>query len=410
MTKTPKQMPNVNPDSLSCPNCGTVIAIGELMSHQVAERVRSEMKSEIVAAQEEVSRREDSLRDATIRNNQVVSDAVTARLLQMRKDVEAEVKEATLAEIEALRSDVQSVEKILAVARGTEIALRTKTADLERKVSDIDVEVARKVDEARAQIGQQVAERVATDHRLALADRDRQLSSLTDTIAILQQKLEQGSQQHQGETAELLIEELLRSSFPLDSVEPVPKGVNGADCVHRVVSRSGLACGSIIFEVKRTKAFNSDWPGKLRADQRVAKSEIAVLISQALPEGVKTFSPIDNVWVCGIDHVVPLVTALRSQLVAVSQAVAMDTGKKDKAAVIYEWISGPHFKQRIEAIVEAFTEMQSDIAEERRVSERRWARREKQVQTVINSTSGMYGDLQAMVGSSLEQIKLLEAR
>ncbi len=399
-----------SPDHLSCPNCGHQIAIGELMQHQVAERVRSEMAGQLAEAQQEITRREQQV----VAERTQIDLAVASQVASAKREIEAmavaDAGRAVAAEKEATRQQLETLTRNLREAQATEVSLRKQTAQLEDRAAQLDVEVARRVDEARAEIGQQVATRVETDHRLALADRDRQLAMLTDTVAVLQSKLEQGSQQAQGETLELEIEKMLRATFALDSIEPVPKGVQGADVVHRVVSRSGLACGAIIWEVKRTKTFNEDWIAKLRADQRVARCEVAVLVTATMPEGVRYFCHMDGVWVCSVECAEVLAVALRHQIVEVSQSVAINYGKKNKQEVVYEYLAGQGFRQRIEAIVEAFTEMEADIAEERRVSERRWAKREKQVRQVVASTAGMYGDLQGMIGSSLEQIKLLEAK
>ena len=53
--------------------------------------------------------------------------------------------------------------------------------------------------------------------------------------------------------------------------------------------------------------------------------------------------------------------------------------------------------------------MQEDLQEERRIAEKRWSKREKQLQRVVLNTSGMYGDLQGLIGSSLEEIPALTA-
>ena len=226
----------------------------------------------------------------------------------------------------------------------------------------------------------------------------------------LHRKLQQGSQQTQGEVLELELEQLLRTHFPLDQIESVPKGIGGADVIQRVVSKSGNFCGTIVWESKRTKAWSEGWPQKLKDDQRAVKAEIAVLVSEILPKDCKNFGQCDGIWVSNSQCAVGLAAALRVQLVEVAMTKLAAVGKNEKMETLYQYLSGSEFRQRVEAIVEAFVAMQEDLQEERRVTERRWAKREKQIQKVISNTSGMYGDFQGLIGSSLQTIPSLTAQ
>lgn len=118
-------------------------------------------------------------------------------------------------------------------------------------------------------------------------------------------KAEQGSQQLQGEVQEPELEALLSGTFPQDTIEPVPKREHGGDMLHRVVGPLGQTCGTILWETKRTKNWSDGWLAKLRDDQRAAKAELAVLVSQVLPKEVETFDLIDGVWVTHPRAVVP---------------------------------------------------------------------------------------------------------
>jgi hypothetical protein len=224
----------------------------------------------------------------------------------------------------------------------------------------------------------------------------------------LRRKLQQGSQQTQGEVLELELEELLRAEFPFDHIEPVPKGMNGADLVQRVHNKTGHCCGTVVWESKRTKGWSDAWIQKLKDDLRLVKGDIAVIVSEALPKDIDNFGQLKGVWVTGRSCALSLAAALRCMLIEVSTTRAAAICKNEKMEVLYSYLSGSEFKQRVEAIVESFIEMQEDLQEERRVTERRWSKREKQIQRVITNTSGMYGDLQGLIGSSLRTIAALE--
>jgi hypothetical protein len=222
------------------------------------------------------------------------------------------------------------------------------------------------------------------------------------------QKAEQGSQQLQGEVQELELEQLLRGKFPFDLIEPVPKGEFGGDALHRVNSPAGVACGSILWESKRTRNWSDGWLPKLRDDQRRAKAEICVLVSQVLPKGVETFDLADGVWVTSPRAAIPVAIMLRQGLLEVSQTRALSQGQQTKAEMVYQYLTGPRFKQRVEAIVEAFSTMQDDLDKERKVITKQWAKRQEQIERVMGATVGMYGDLQGIAGKSLQEIDGLE--
>lgn len=397
-------------EELKCPNCGHDIPIGEVLSHQIAEKVREEGKADLVAMQEEITAREKALAEKEKRNEEAVNTRVISLVAREKERLETVAQEGAQAELDALREQLGSKSKLLEKANATEVALRRQAAELEERAQGLDVEVARKVDEAKAEVLRKAQEWHLSEHQLDIAAKNKQIEDALSQVASLQLKLEAGSQQLQGEVLEIEIEKVLSATFPLDTISEVPKGVNGADVLHRIMTRSGKACGTIIWEVKRTKTFNDDWIAKLKADQRVAKSEIAALVTTAMPDGMRYFGQIDGVWVCSVLCVEVMAAALRAQLIEVSDVAAMNAGREEKAEVIYDYITGQGFRQRVEAIVSAFSEMEVDMAEERRVFERRMAKKEKQVRTVISSTAGMYGDLQATIGSSMESIKLLEAK
>ena len=208
---------------------------------------------------------------------------------------------------------------------------------------------------------------------------------------------------------ELQIEELIRTNFPADSIEPVPKGVNGADVVHRVYNRRGDASGVIVWELKNNKAWSDGWVQKLKDDLRLVKGDVAILVTEVLPKGVENFSLYNGIWVTNPQCALGLAIALRGQLIEVAMTKLSTVGKNEKMEVLYQYLSGSEFRQRVEAIVESFVDMQKDLQTERRATEQRWAKREKQIQRVIGNTAGMYGDLQGLIGTSLQAIPALSA-
>jgi hypothetical protein len=216
------------------------------------------------------------------------------------------------------------------------------------------------------------------------------------------------SQQLQGEVQELALEGLLRQKFPRDAFDPVPKGEFGGDLIQHVVGPTGQICGSILWEAKRTKNWSDGWLAKLREDQRAAKADVALLVSHALPKGLQSFDFIDGVWVAEPPCAVPVAIALRESLIALSAARLAGEGQQTKMELVYQYLTGPRFRHRIEAVVERFSDMQADLDRERKAMMRLWAKREEQIRAVVEATAGLYGDLQGIAGRSLLEINGLE--
>jgi len=201
---------------------------------------------------------------------------------------------------------------------------------------------------------------------------------------------------------------LLSAKFPLDQIHPVPKGEHGGDVLQHVAGLFGQACGTILWESKRTKTWSDGWLVKLREDQRQAKAELAVIVSQALPKEVDTFDLIDGVWVTHPRSALPVAMALRQSLMEVAAVRQATEGQQTKMEMVYDYLMGPRFRQRVQAIVEAFSTMQEDLDKERKVIMRQWAKREEQINRVMQATVGMYGDLQGIAGTTLQEIEGLE--
>jgi hypothetical protein len=238
--------------------------------------------------------------------------------------------------------------------------------------------------------------------------KDTQIESLGRTVEELKRKLEQGSQQTQGEAFELELENLLRGKFPLDIIEPVPKGETGGDIVHTVNGQLGAPAGVILWELKNTKKWSDTWLPKLRDNKHAAKADVALIISTALPKGIETFDLVDGVYVAHPKCAVPVALTLRQGLLEIVNARTAQLGQQSKAEQVYQYLTGPRFKQRIEAVVERFKDMREDIDKERKFMVKAWAKREAQVSAMIESTVGMVGDLHGIVGQAMPEISTID--
>lgn len=412
--------------TIVCPKCGTEVPLTESLAAPFIEATRRQYEQRISAQDEEIAKRETDLHEkekALTRERreieQQVSDLVEKQLADERTKIIAdESKKAKLAsasEIEAKGREVEGLKEVLATnnqklaeAQKAQAELLKKQRELDDAKRELDLTIEKRVQENLADVRSQAKREAEEAERLKVAERDQKIASMQRTIEELQRKAEQGSQQLQGEVQELELERLLHAKFPYDTIEPVPKGESGGDTIQRVVSQTGVMAGSILWEAKRTKNWSNGWLAKLREDQRAAKADISILISQALPEGVETFDVIDSVWVAHPRVLIPVATVLRNTLLEVSTARLINEGQQTKAEMVYQYLTGPRFRQRVEAIVEAFSSMQEDLDKERKAIMKQWAKRSEQIERVMSATVGMYGDLQGIAGKSLQEIDGLE--
>jgi len=394
-------------DDIKCPNCGHRIPVTEAIFHQIADRTREEFRAEAIEQQKLIAAKERKIKERESAVDRTIQERVAAAQAKFQLDATKHARDAVSVELEALRQQADEKQKQLKAAQDAELELRKQKRALEDRENSLAIDMQRKLDEERKLIEEQTTKRLQEQYQFRDAERDKKLRDAIATNDELRRKLEQGSQQTQGEVQELELEAILRSSFPVDTIEPVPKGVSGADIIQRVVHRNGHLCGTILWESKRTKSWSELWIQKLKDDQRSTKADIAIIVSSALPKDCNHFTQINGVWVVSQQCAIGLALALRAQLVEIAIVKLAVVGKNEKMEGMYEYLSGSEFRQRIDAIVDAFVEMEKDLIDERRAAERRWAKREKQIRRVISNTSGFYGDLQGLLGSALQTIPAL---
>ena len=323
--------------------------------------------------------------------------------LALGNDLDQKAKEiSTLQEVLKQR-DIK-----LGEAQKAQAELIHKQRELDDAKRELDLTIAKRVQADLSAERDKARKEAEEEMKLKVMEKDQTITAMQRQIEDLKRRAEQGSQQLQGEVQEMELEALLAAKFPRDTIQPVPKGEFGGDVLQRVMGPLNQSCGTILWECKRTKNWSDGWLPKLREDQRTAKAEIAVIVSQALPKDVETFGFVDGVWIADPKVALPVALSLRQTLIEVASARQAAEGQQTKMEMVYGYLTGPRFRQRIQAIVEAFSSMREDLDREKKVMTRQWAKREEQIDRVMNATVGMYGDLQGIAGKTLQEIEGLE--
>lgn len=327
-------------------------------------------------------------------------------------NLEVELKKRVAIEkgkiIKEANESILSLQEKLDTANANELNLRKQKTEIEQKAKDIELDVQRRLEEEKGKLEARIADRMAQDYELNMREKDKKLADTLSQVENLKRKIEQGSQQSQGEILEVEIEDIIRVEFPFDAIEPVTKGVKGGDIVQTVRSKDGEEAGRIIWELKRTKSFSESWIAKLKADARLVKASVCILATETMPNGMEHFGMVEGVWITPLKDCIPLSRALRFGLTQVAREKQMQSGRRDKAEIMYDYLIGIEFKGRIEAIVEGYWGMKEDLESERRAMEKIWAKREKQINQITFNLAGMHGEMEALAGDSLPNVKLLE--
>ena len=414
--------------AITCPNCKTEIRLTESLAAPLIETTRRQFQQQLAQKDDEIAKREQGIlekeRQLTIAKNkldeQVASQVedqlkidrarITAEESRKSKQAFANDLEQRSREIAELQSILKSQEAKLTEAQKTQADLLRKQRELDDAKRELDLTIEKRVQEGLSVTRQQARKEAEDEQRLKVLEREQTIAAMQKQIEDLKRRSEQGSQQLQGEVQELELENLLRNKFPFDAIEPVPKGEFGGDVLHRVVGLNGQPSGTILWEFKRTKNWSDSWLVKLRDDQRAAKAEIAVIVSQVLPKGVETFDLVEGIWVTHPRAALPVAMILRQSLLELALARQANQGQQTKTDMVYQYLTGPRFRLRVEAIVEAFSTMQEELDREKRVIMKQWAKRGEQIERVMGATVGMYGDLQGIAGKSLQEIEGLELK
>jgi len=408
--------------TITCPQCRNEIKLTESLAAPLLESVKREYEQRLSQKDANMTQREQALAEraqSLERVKATLDQQVAQKLQQERVRIAAEEQQrAKLAlgnDLDQKTNEISSLQEVLkqrdiklAEAQKAQAELIRKQRELDDAKRELDLTVEKRVQADLTAERDKARKEAEEELKLKVMEKDQTITAMQKQIEDLRRRAEQGSQQLQGEVQEMELEALLTAKFPRDTIQPVPKGEFGGDVLHRVIGPLNQVCGTILWECKRTKSWSDGWLPKLREDQRAAKAEIAVIISQALPKEVETFGLIDGVWIADPKVALPLALSLRQTLIEVASARQASEGQQTKMEMVYSYLTGPRFRQRVQAIVEAFSSMKEDLDREKKAIIRQWAKREEQIDRVMQATVGMYGDLQGIAGKTLQEIEGLE--
>ncbi len=388
---------------IRCPKCGTMIEIDRALEDQMGLKIRSELEERHRKELDEISKSNDERlsnlrKQAEVEAQKVINETLENERERMRKSQQQTIDELKKdKEAESKTNDElrKQLNEILEQLRNEKAA--RENAQLEAK---------KKLMEESDRIKEEEKKKADEEWDLKYRQMEKQLQDTKNALSEAKKKAEQGSQQNQGEVLELELEDCLKREFPYDEIEEVKKGQRGAD-VKQMVKNYSDDCGLVLWETKNA-AWQPAWIPKLKEDIRESNAVIGVLISVNMPESYGEISEVEGVWVTRPRFALAVARLIRSQILGVYTANKGAQGKDAKMEFLYQYLTGPDFKNRIGAILDNYAMLKGELDKEKRSTERRWAKQEKAIEAVIKNTSGMYGDFQGIIGNALGEIKQLE--
>jgi len=379
-----------NQFTINCPECHEEIDITENMKHQAEKQIKQELKAQLDEAKKALEKQhQDEIKALKEKTKAEAEDQLAEKLKALEADLadrDSRLKELNKKEVEYLK-------------------LKREHDNLKQDLElDFEKKLYLKIDEER----KKMQERYSNESEMKIKELEKKLEDQKTLTEQMKKKQEQGSMQMQGEVLELALEEFLAQTFPLDNIEEIKKGQTGADCLQTVNTRHRHGCGTIYYETKRTKHFNDNWIEKFKADIREQNATIGVLVTEVLPDDIKSIGERDGVWICDFKSLKMIAQVLRKGIIDLNFAESKNQNKADKMELLYNFLTSNEFKLQVEAIVEGFTQMSTDLESEKRAMKRLWKKREKQLEKVIDSTVAMHGSIKGIAGNAIQNIQALE--
>ncbi|MFA6944800.1 MAG: DUF2130 domain-containing protein [Pedobacter sp.] len=398
---------------VKCPNCGHSFPLEEAIGKEYEQELRDKMIAWQKKKDEEFLRKEEDFKV----QQKALSLKYEQQLVQEKINLEETVRKSIATDFENKLNFLENANKEsqekLKLAGQKELEYLKKEQELKTRAEEMEIEIQRKMQTERDQIVEQIKKQELeknqlkeTKHQLQIKEFEKQLEDQKKLVDEMRRKAEQGSMQLQGEVQELILEEVLRVTFPFDQIGEVGKGVRGADCIQIVRNKFGQDCGKIIYESKRTKDFANDWIDKLKKDMRKEGVDIAVIVTQTYPKGMTCFGERDGVWICSFEEVKAVAYVLRDGILRLYNASKSQENRGDKMHMLYDYLTGTEFSEQWKAIREGYMSMRLSIHRERDAMEKMWKMREKQLDKVLLNASSIKGSIEGIAGADTISLSL----
>lgn len=419
-----------NNTQISCPNCGESIDVQDILAHQLEDEIKKKYQEQLAKGKKEndskllelqklqedqaavLAKDKAAFEEKKKQENRIFQERLEKQVKEEKIRIESEVKakltDENSEQLKALTQELnEKSEKVKELNRSKAEIEKLKREKGELKEA-AEADAQKRLNETLITEKDKIRKSEEERNELRFKEMQKQLEDQKKLTEEMKRKQEQGSMQLQGEVQELAIEEWLAAQFPLDTIDEIKKGARGGDCIHIVNTRSVQNCGTIYYESKRTKDFQPTWIEKFKADIRAKGANIGVLVTEVMPSDMDRMGLKDGIWICNYDEFKGLCAVLRQSIIQLSTAISTQDNKGEKMHMLYDFLTSNTFRMQIEAIVEGFTQMKTDLETEKRSFQRIWKQREKQIDKVTLNTIEMHASIKGIAGNAIQSVKALE--
>lgn len=379
-----------NESEMRCPHCGQPLDLDQIYLDTVGKKFEESNNKK--------------LQEAIAFQEREAGEKLEEEKKRLREESEKKIAEAVkstqteqVGRISELLDQVKRLTEANTEMTGKLQKMAGDHFELQQKLKTTELEVQEKVN-AKVEEVYEKARKDSDDAKSEeIAQLKKKLDDTTKSLDESKRKLEQGSQQLQGEVQELELEECLRSAFPMDVVEEVEKGKNGADVIQTVVTKSGRVCGKIVWESKNVKNWNNKFIPKLRDDMQRVGGVTGVLISNVFGVGMQEFSMQDGVWLVKPDMVMNMARVLRDSIERESNALAVAEHQGTLQEALYKHVTSPAFRNTIQNICMKYRKLQDSITKSQDYMMRQWKTQHTLIDQLVSNTQGIIGEVDAFM-------------
>ena len=374
--------------NIVCPHCGKTLDLDKIIMEQINQRL-SEQNSIVV--ENEVKHR---LEEAQKKSQKEMENAVEFAKSEQKQQIDLLTEQIKLLN-ETNKKQINDMMEI-----------QKKNLELQQKANQSEMEAQKKLNEQYQEIRDNALKEVTESKQAEIDKLNKMLEDANKATEEVKRKLEQGSQQLQGEVQELRLEECLKLEFPLDSIEPVEKGKSGADVIQTVVNRLGRVCGKIVWESKNVKTWNKGFIPKLREDMNLAKGDVGILVSNVFGSNMIEFTEQDGVWLVKPMNAIAMARMIRNRILAVSEVKMAIANKETIQDELYAYFTSAEFRNKIENIGMKYRALDEEINKAKSSMERHWAKQRELIDNIVTNTDVVFGEVSSFMLKSGESLEL----
>lgn len=406
-------------NKIICPSCHTPIDVSDVLRTQLDAEYKTKYNSlwkeekkklldekQQMDEQMELLARQKEEFEHTLQLK--LKEQLSMQLKQKESELRNQINKENEESVAGIRRQLEEKQAQLKDYYNTKTELENLRLDADTMKERLNAEFAAKMRQETERLRQEAQAQSDQKMKMQLDEREHIIRQLKEQLQEAQRKAEQGSMQIQGEVQELAIEDYLKTTFPIDTIDEIRKGARGGDCMQIVNTHTRANCGVIYYESKRTKDFQPQWIEKFKEDIRSRNAQFGVLVTEVMPKGMTRFGLRDGVWICTFEEFKGLSMVLRESVIMLNNVSLSQENKGEKMHMLYDYLTGNEFRQQVEAIVEGFTYMKRDLDSEKRAMEGIWKKREKQIQKVLLNTTHMYASIKGIAGNAIGEIRQLE--